>query len=165
MKINGKLPGFDISGQGLSIQRQKMNLIAENIAKANTVRDVNGQPYQRKTLVVKQKQDQFINSLNRTGSTIKLKVTNENHILTPLVGQSQNSTQENLKIKEVSDKSQGEIVYMPEHPNADENGYVQMSNVNTVTEMVDMIAATRSYEANLTALNSSKQMIKDTLEI
>lgn len=54
---------------------------------------------------------------------------------------------------------------MPEHPDADEKGYVQMSNVNVLNEMVDMIAATRSYEANLTALNSSKQMIKDSLEI
>jgi flagellar basal-body rod protein FlgC len=165
MKIGGKLPGFDISGQGLSIQRQRMNLIAENIAKANTVRDVNGQPYQRKTLNVKQNQNQFMNSLNGSGSTINLKTTNKNHILKPIVGKTENRTQQNLKIEEISDKSQGEIVYMPEHPNADENGYVQMSNVNTVTEMVDMIAATRSYEANLTALNSSKQIIKDTLEI
>ena len=54
---------------------------------------------------------------------------------------------------------------MPDSPYADEKGYVEMSNVNIITEMVDMIAATRSYEANLTALNSSKQMAKDSLEI
>jgi flagellar basal-body rod protein FlgC len=54
---------------------------------------------------------------------------------------------------------------MPEHPNADDKGYVEMSNVNIINEMVDMIAASRSYEANLTALTSSKQMIKDSLEI
>ena len=54
---------------------------------------------------------------------------------------------------------------MPDHPDADENGYVQMSNVNIITEMVEMIAATRSYEANLTALNSAKQIAKDSLEI
>ncbi|GBD88070.1 flagellar basal-body rod protein FlgC [bacterium BMS3Abin03] len=165
MKIGGKLPGFDISAQGLSIQRERMNLIAENIAKANTVRDANGQPYQRKILVVKQKQNQFINSIGGYENTIKLKTTNENHISNTTNNQTGNINQENLKIKEVRDKSEGEIVYMPDHPDADENGYVQMSNVNTVTEMVDMIAATRSYEANLTALNSSKQMIKDTLEI
>ena len=54
---------------------------------------------------------------------------------------------------------------MPEHPDANQDGYVQLSNINTITEMVDMIAATRSYEANLTAFNSSKQMAKDSLEI
>ncbi len=165
MKINTKLPGFGISAYGLSIQRKRMNLIAENIAKANTVRDVNGQPYQRKTLLVKQKKNQFANSLNGNQNTIKLKMTNENHIPNAVVKQTNGKKPENLHIKEIIDKSEGEIVYMPDHPNADENGYVQMSNVNTITEMVDMIAATRSYEANLTALNSSKQMIKDTLEI
>ncbi len=165
MKINTKLPGFGISAYGLSIQRKRMNLIAENIAKANTVRDVNGQPYQRKTLLVKQKKNQFANSLNGNQNTIKLKMTNENHIPNAIVKQTNGKKPENLNIKEIIDKSEGEIVYMPDHPNADENGYVQMSNVNTITEMVDMIAATRSYEANLTALNSSKQMIKDTLEI
>ena len=165
MKIGGKLPGFDISAQGLSIQRERMNLIAENIAKANTVRDANGQPYQRKILVVKQKQNQFINSIGGYENTIKLKTTNENHISNTTNNQTGNINQENLKIKEVRDKSEGEIVYMPDHPDADENGYVQMSNVNTVTEMVDMIAATRSYESNLTALNSTKQIIKDTLNI
>jgi len=63
------------------------------------------------------------------------------------------------------DTTQGDIVYMPEHPDANQDGYVQLSNINTINEMVDMIAATRSYEANLTAFNSSKQMAKDSLEI
>lgn len=165
MKINTKLPGFGISAYGLSIQRKRMNLIAENIAKANTVRDVNGQPYQRKTLLVKQKQNQFTNSFNGSQNTIKLKMTNENHMPDAVIKQANGKKPDNLKITEITDQSDGEIVYMPDHPNADEDGYLQMSNVNTITEMVDMIAATRSYEANLTALNSSKQMIKDTLEI
>ena len=165
MKISGKFPGFDISAMGLSIQRQRMNLIAENVAKANTLRDVNGQPYQRKMLVVKQKQNQFADTFGEYENSVKLRTTNENHISGPVGKSSGKEQQTNLKMEEITDKSEGELVYMPDHPDADENGYVQMSNVNIVTEMVDMIAATRSYEANLTALNSSKQMIKDTLKI
>jgi len=165
MKISSKLLGFDISGLGLSIQRKRMNLIAENIAKGDDVRDVNGQPYQRKSLVVKEKQSLFANSLNNSTNVLNLKSTDRNHISFPDNKQSGIFNYEGLRTEEVVDKTEGEIVYMPDHPDADENGYVQMSNVNTVTEMVDMIAATRSYEANLTALNSSKQMIKDTLDI
>jgi len=165
MKIGGKLSGFNISAVGLSIQRKKMNLIAENIAKANTVRDINGQPYQRKTLVVKQKQDPFTNALMKNPNTLKLRTTERNHFTQPVKNEPVTKQQQGLEFKEITDTSEGELVYMPEHPNADENGYVQMSNVNIVTEMVDMIAATRSYEANLTALNSTKQIIKDTLEI
>lgn len=165
MKINTKLPGFNISAQGLSIQRKRMNLIAENIAKANTVRDANGQPYQKKSLIVREKQSPFRNVLNVEGKTLKLRVTNANHIPVPSKTKSSDMPANDLQVKEITDKSPGEIVYMPEHPDADENGYVQMSNVNVVTEMVDMISATRSYEANLTALNSSKQIVKDTLEI
>jgi len=165
MKISSKLLGFDISGLGLSIQRKRMNLIAENIAKGDDVRDVNGQPYQRKSLMVKEKQSPFANSLNNSTNVLNLKSTDRNHISFPDNKQSGIFNYEGLRTEEVVDKTEGEIVYMPDHPDADENGYVQMSNVNTVTEMVDMIAATRSYEANLTALNSSKQMIKDTLDI
>ncbi len=165
MKIGGKLSGFNISALGLSIQRKKMNLIAENIAKANTVRDVNGQPYQRKTLIVKQKQDPFSKALMNDRGTLKLRTTERNHFMQPVKTEPLTKQQAGLEFKEITDASEGEVVYMPEHPNADENGYVKMSNVNIVTEMVDMIAATRSYEANLTALNSSKQIIKDTLEI
>lgn len=165
MKITSKLPGFDISGMGLSIQRKRMNLIAENIAKGDDVRDVNGQPYQRKMLVVKEKQSPFTNSLNQHTNVLNLQATDKNHFSFPDNSQSDMFIKNGLKTEEVVDKTEGEIVYMPDHPDADENGYVQMSNVNTVTEMVDMIAATRSYEANLTALNSSKQMIKDTLDI
>jgi flagellar basal-body rod protein FlgC len=62
-------------------------------------------------------------------------------------------------------RKKGELIYMPDHPDADQNGYVKMSNVNVINEMVDMIAASRSYEANLTAFNSSKQMAKDSLDI
>ncbi len=166
MKIGGSFSGFDISAQGLSVQRKKMNLIAENIANADTTRTADGQPYKRKFLTVQQSQDQFGNNLINTGRSISLNTTNNDHISNPAGTPFQVTDSDNgMNVSENADQATGDIVYMPDSPDADENGYVQMSNVNIITEMVDMIAASRSYEANLTALNSSKQIAKDSLEI
>lgn len=166
MKIGNSFPGFDISAKGLSIQRKKMNLIAENIANANTINAETNQPYKRKTLEVKQSQGVFANSQADQVQTIPLFTSNENHINGNIPGNFVNSgSAPNQMQNEIEDNSPGDKVYMPESPNADGKGYVQLSNVNIITEMTDMIVATRSYEANLTAFNSSKQMAKDTLEI
>ncbi|MFA4924067.1 MAG: flagellar basal body rod protein FlgC [Ignavibacteriaceae bacterium] len=166
MKIGSNFPGFDISAKGLSIQRKKMNLIAANIANANTINAEDNQPYKRKTLEVKQSQGIFTNAPADQVKTIPLFTSNENHIS----GNNPNSfvnasSASNQMQNEIEDNTPGDKVYMPESPNADDKGYVQLSNVNIITEMTDMIVATRSYEANLTAFNSSKQMVKDTLEI
>ena len=166
MKVTSNLAGFDISAKGMSIQRKKMNLIAENIANADTTRTPDGQPF----LSVKEVQDAFANPFSNNlaieGKQLQLNVTEGAHISS--AGQMPNfngPSKDGLECKEQVDQSQGDVVYMPDHPDADDKGYVQMSNVNIVTEMVDMIAASRSYEANLTALNSSKQMAKDSIEI
>lgn len=165
MKIGDNFLGFGISSKGLSIQRKKMNLIAENLANGNNVRTAEGKPVNRKILVVKQKDTPFSDSFNDMKNTIKLSTTNSNHIAIPsnfeYAPQQSNGLEFNLK----EDTKQGDIVYMPEHPDANEDGYVELSNINTINEMIDMIAATRSYEANLTAFNSSKQMAKDSLDI
>jgi flagellar basal-body rod protein FlgC len=164
MKI-GNFFGFDISAQGMSIQRKRMNLIAENLANGNSVRTEDGQPIRRKILNVTQKNVDFSEQMRDISNTISINTTNPNHIKRPIEPIHNSPNDNGLEIKVAEDKSQGDVVYMPEHPNADENGYVELSNINTITEMIDMIAATRSYEANLTALNSSKQMIKDSMEI
>jgi flagellar basal-body rod protein FlgC len=169
MKIANNFPGFNISAKGLSIQRKKMNIIAENIANADNVRNDKGIPYQRKYLTVTQKQDPFQNFLPTgvSGTNLKMLTTNEDHISnTPTMSINQYANDDSsLNSNEQVDNTPGEVVYMPDSPYADDKGYVQMSNVNVINEMVQMIAATRSYEANLTALNSSKQMVKDSLEI
>ncbi|MFA6596745.1 MAG: flagellar basal body rod protein FlgC [Ignavibacteriaceae bacterium] len=166
MKIGSSFPGFDISAKGLSIQRKKMNLISENIANANTINAETNQPYKRKTLEVKQSQGVFANTSIDQMQTIPLFTSNENHINGNIPSNVVNSgSAPNQMQNEIEDNSPGDKVYMPESPNADDKGYVQLSNVNIITEMTDMIVATRSYEANLTAFNSSKQMAKDTLEI
>ena len=165
MKIGDNFLGFGISSKGLSIQRKKMNLIAENLANGNTVRTEDGKPINRKILTVKQKDTPFNNAFNDMKSTIKLSTTSSNHIASPS-GFEFNTQQTNgLEFNIKDDTKQGDIVYMPDHPDANEDGYVQLSNINTISEMIDMIAATRSFEANLTAFNSSKQMAKDSLEI
>jgi flagellar basal-body rod protein FlgC len=165
LKIGDNFLGFGISGKGLSIQRKKMNLIAENLANGNTVRTEDGKPINRKVLSVKQKDMPFNEAFNDMKSTIKLAGTNSNHITSPSTFEFNQPQTNGLEFNVSDDTKQGDIVYMPEHPDANQDGYVQLSNINTINEMVDMIAATRSYEANLTAFNSSKQMAKDSLEI
>lgn len=165
MKVGNSFFGFGISSDGLSVQRRKMNLIAENLANGNTVRTEDGKPINRKILSVSQKKNVFKNFFDDLKQTIGITTSNPNHISKPLKFEMTGKSTTSLEFKVQEDTSQGDIVYMPEHPNADKNGYVELSNINTITEMIDMIAATRSYEANLTAFNSSKQMAKDSLEI
>ncbi|MEV5024761.1 flagellar basal body rod protein FlgC [Paenibacillus sp. LPE1-1-1.1] len=142
--------GFDISASALSAQRLRMDVISSNIANAETTRGsfVNGQfqPYKRKMVVMEPLQQSFSSVLSQqmNGNTAAqgVKVT---------------------RIKE--DQSPNKLIYNPTHPDADANGYVNMPNVDVTKEMVDMIAATRSYEANVTALNATKSMFVKALEI
>ncbi|CAM3942972.1 flagellar basal body rod protein FlgC [Paenibacillus alkaliterrae] len=142
--------GFDISASALTAQRLRMDVISSNIANAETTRGsfINGQfqPYKRKMVVMEPLQQSFSNVLSKQlgeGTAAQgVKVT---------------------RIKE--DKSPNKLVYNPTHPDADANGYVNMPNVDVTKEMVDMIAASRSYEANVTALNATKAMFVKALEI
>lgn len=167
MKIGGSLFGLNISSKGMSIQRKKMDLISQNIANADNVRTESGEPYKRKFLKVETEQNQFMNSLQMEGQALKLQVSNRDHISTLQTTKDMaiSSDMGEINMKEETDAKPGDLVYMPENPDADSQGYVQMSNVSIINEMVDMIAATRSYEANLQALNSAKTMAKDSLEI
>jgi flagellar basal-body rod protein FlgC len=142
--------GFDISASALTAQRLRMDVISSNIANAETTRGsfVNGQfqPYKRKMVVVEPLQPSFSSVLSQQmkGGTAAqgVKVTS---------------------IRE--DQSPNKLVYNPTHPDANAEGYVNMPNVDVTKEMVDMIAASRSYEANITALNATKSMFVKALEI
>lgn len=165
MKVNMNIAGFNISANGMSVQRKKMNLIAENIANAD-VRMQDGEPYKRKFLEVISKQPVFDKSNgNNIEEPVKMLVTRKGHLNFGKVNFSSPPDNQNMIATEKKDNSEGDTYYMPDNPAADENGYVKMSNVNIINEMVDMIAATRNYEANLTAFNSAKQIAKDSLEI
>lgn len=168
MKISDNLFGLKTSAAGLSLQRKKMNVIAENIANSSITKTDDGTPYKKKYLIVSQEPKPFSNNLETANQTMKMNTTDSSHFaITPQVSiqQDRNTNIEGLKAEVKSDDTPGDTVYMPDHPDADKDGYVHMSNVNIITEMIDMIAATRSFEANLTALNSAKQMAKDSLEI
>lgn len=167
MKISGSIFGLNFSSRGMSIQRKKMDLISQNIANADTVRTETGEPYKRKYLKVQTEQNAFAQNMSSEGQLLKLNTSSENHFAIPSSPQNFSISPDMGKtnLEEITDLKQGDLVYMPDSPNANENGYVEMSNVNVINEMVDMIAASRSYEANLQVLNSAKQMAKDSLEI
>jgi flagellar basal-body rod protein FlgC len=166
MKIGNHLPGFKTSAKGLSIQRKKMNLIAENIANAENTRTQTGEPYKRKFMVVSSDENQLLRNVSMDNNNLSLRTSSIEHIRTNGASfGSSNGGELNSNVEVIEDTKEGEMLYMPNHPDSNEEGYVEMSNVNVVQEMVEMISATRTYEANLTALNASKEMAKDSLEI
>lgn len=132
-----------ISASGLSAERLRMDTIASNIANVSTTRGENGKPYVRKVAVFQENLD---GAVNKSGDF-----------------------SDNLKgVKAIGieeDKSPLRKVYDPTNPDADAEGYVLMPNVNILNEMADMIAATRSYEANVNAMNNEKSMFSKALEI
>lgn len=139
---------FDISSSGLTAQRLRMDTISENIANVNTTRTADGGPYRRKILVLESREQEkkFPEILNK--SLEELKVGNGVRV-----------------VNIVEDQSPFKLVYDPNHPDADQEGYVSMPNINIVTEMVNMISATRAYEANATVMKASKDMALKALEI
>lgn len=168
MKIGGSLFGLNFSARGMAVQRRKMDLISQNIANADNVRTENGEPYQRKYLKVEADKNNFAANLSAEGQVLQLNVSDANHMERMSAPEEVNISTNNsgsISMTEETDQKAGDVVYMPDSPDANKDGYVQMSNVNVINEMVDMIASTRSYEANLQSLNSAKQMAKDSLEI
>jgi flagellar basal-body rod protein FlgC len=143
--------GFDISASALTAQRLRMDVIASNMANADTTRGklVNGKwvPYSRKIVSLESKPNPSFSS-----------------VLAGAMGGG--AAGEGVKVSKISeDSAPFKQVYNPTHPDADENGFVLLPNVDPLKEMVDMMSATRSYEANVTALNASKAMIAKALEI
>ena len=144
----GLFTSFDINSSGLTAQRYRMDIISENVANANTTRTGDGTPYVRKVVTFKEKDKQtpFSRVLNKSMDKY---------------------TGEGVKIGGVYKDTQTEMnmVYDPSHPDADENGYVTYPNVNIITEMTNLIDASRAYEANATAFNASKSMAMKGLSI
>ncbi len=163
MKIGVSFKGMDISARGMTIQRMRSDIISENIANVNTTKGDDDKPYRKKALSVSNVNDDSNGGVELSGGIMKM--TNPYHYKGTSITQDGNQSNEGLKTAVVEDANPGELVYMPNHPDANEEGYVQMPNVSIITEMVDMITATRGFEANLTAFNASKQIIKDSLEI
>jgi flagellar basal-body rod protein FlgC len=150
MSIFGAL---DISASGLSAERMRMDVTAENLANAQTTRGANGQPYRRKEVVLQNVQaDGFQSALANAAGGM------------PGMGSSQQAG--GVQVAGIAeDPSAPRMVYDPGHPDANAQGYVAMPNVNSVTEMTDLISASRSYEANVTALQTAKTMFSKTFDL
>ena len=141
---------IDISGSGLSAERLRMDVTAENLANAQSTQGADGQPYRRKEVVLRQAGG-FDGALNAAMGPAAVGSA------TPARGV------EVVAIAE--DQSPNRQVYDPGHPDANAEGYVSMPNVDPVTEMVDLIAASRAYEANVTAMQTAKSMFAKTLDL
>ncbi len=165
MKVEKLFASFNISAMGLSAQRKRMTVIAENIANVETTKTENGMPYRRKIVLMRATPgEDFTSVLKR--KTIELMTTDGKHLPSNSVEFIESEgLVKGVRTEVAEDNSPGRLVYNPEHPDADENGYVHMPNVNIIVEMVDMISASRAYEANVTAFNAAKNIAKDALEI
>ena len=143
----GLFQAFDISASGMTAERFRMDIIAQNIANVNTTRTEDGTPYRRKIVTFAEK---TMTPFSQYYETARARA----------VGNG-------VKVTSVSEDTETDfkMEYDPSHPDADENGYVYYPNVNTVTEMTNLIDTTRAYEANTTAFEATKSMAQAALSI
>lgn len=144
----GLFTSFDTSASGLTAQRYRMDIISQNVANANTTRTADGTPYRRKVVVFEEKggRTSFDSVLGRV---------------------KDNYAGKGVRVSKVTEDQWTEMkkVYDPSHPDADENGYVMYPNVDIVTEMTNLIDASRAYEANATAFSASKSIASKGLNM
>lgn len=144
----GFLNALDISGSGLTAQKMRIDILAQNIANAETTRTENGDPYRRQMVVF---QEDTGSSASRFSSYLQQARENQNP---------------GVKVVEiVQDESDLKPVYDPGHPDANEEGYVMYPNVNKIKEMSDLLSASRAYEGNVTVINAIKSMASTALQI
>ncbi|NLY45161.1 MAG: flagellar basal body rod protein FlgC [Tissierella sp.] len=133
-----------INASGLSLERLKMDIISTNMANVNTTRTPEGGPYRRKEVLF---EESLLEARNSIGGAVENKSFG-------------------VRVTEIrEDLDNQQFKYDPNHPDADENGYVETSNVNMVDEVISLLNTQRTYEANITALNSNKNILKKALEI
>ncbi|EKE02994.1 MAG: hypothetical protein ACD_20C00297G0011 [uncultured bacterium] len=162
---------LNISASGLYAQRIKMDAVASNIANVNTTRNPDGTPgvYKRKEVVFSAiYSDALKQNKNQSSDEIgEIKIGSEsNATLKGSVSANTANVATGVNVDQiVEDNSPARRIYNPSHPDADKDGYIDMPNVNIVTEMVDMITASRAYEANITTLDTTKSMLASALRI
>jgi len=153
---------LNIAGQGMSVQRKRLSAVANNIANANTTRGLDGTPYMREVVVSQSNQrKRFATELV---DQINLSRTSDNHAPNTrikLTDVERNSVTASTE----KDGRPPRLVYDPGHPDADPEGYVHYPDINIVTEMVDMITAQRSFEANTQMINTAKNLARYSMEI
>lgn len=149
----GLFDAMNVSATGLTAQRYRMDIIAENVANANSTRTEGGGIYRRKVVTFEAEGN------SKQGSFSSM--------LASSAGSLGNAIGGGVRITSVREDRTTDIrrVYDPSHPDADEAGYVYYPNVDTITEMTNLIDATRAYEANATAIDASKSMMSQALNI
>ena len=160
--------GLNISASGLRAMRLKQNLIASNIANAETTRTAEGGPYKRQTAVLKADPMEVNPRLVFEDPSMVGTTTNSRHMPIPsdLFAVRKDKIGTGVSVDHIAqDESAPRLVYDPSHPDANGEGYVAYPNINVVQEMVDLISTTRAYEANTTAMASAKAMLTKALEI
>lgn len=168
MGMIGLFNSLNISATGLRAQRVRQNVIASNLANAETTRTDEGGPYKKQSVVFEADPAEHDQRFIFGPDQLRGFTTKTNHMRIPdgefpikkeYIGSG-------VKVSAiVKDESPARLVYDPTHPDSNEQGYVAMPNVNVVQEMTDMISATRAYEASVTAFNSSKSMLMKALEL
>lgn len=139
---------LDISGSGMTAQRLRLDVVAENIANIETTRTESGGPYKRKTVVLQAEEPSFQSVLNQA------------------LQERQSTEGAGVKVVSVQeDNSESKLVYDPTHPDANEEGYVEMPNIDLVKETADAMAASQAYQANITAFNTARLMAEKALQV
>ena len=168
MPMSGVFSGLNISASGMRAQRIRQNAISSNLANAETTRTDKGGPYRRQFAVFEADcANRDVRLLNREPA-LTGNITNRNHLAVPPENfpRDERFFGNGVSVTEIREDSRPpRMVYDPAHPDADELGYVAMPNINIVEEMTDMIAATRAYEANVTAFNALKSMYSQALQL
>lgn len=143
-----------VSATGLSAERVRMDVASENLANANSTNGVNG-AYRRKEVALRSADTSFATTLSNAAGSGAVGRTS-----------ATGATQGGVQVAGiVEDKTPNRLVYDPGHPDANAAGYVEMPNVNTVVEMTDLISASRAYEANVTAMQTTKAMVSRVMDL
>jgi flagellar basal-body rod protein FlgC len=142
----GLFDAIGIAGSGLTAERVRMDVTAENLANADTTKAANGQPYQRQEVILKQANSEGFDGV--------------------LAQASEGQQPQGVQVAQiVSDATPDQQVYDPGNPEANAQGYVKMPNISTVTEMTDLISESQAYQSDVTAMQTAKSMFSATLEV
>ena len=163
---------FDIAGSGMTAQRVKMDTIASNIANIHTTRNPDGSKgvYVKKDVSFRAIYEETVNrgfsNFSSNNPDAQFDPKTGNLLINANVALNQGLVTGGVQVEQIYEREDGiKTVYDPSHPDADEDGYVDLPNVNIVEEMVDMIAASRAYEANATVAENVKTMIQSAMNI
>ncbi len=163
MAVEGIFSAFQTTLRGLRTEMKKLETISENVANAERAPDENGRVYNKKVVLSKYaKANRDLDFESQMNLQLK---GNENRHRSTFSDSDEIEKRKSKDILEVMEIADEKLVYNPAHPRADENGYVRMPKINMVEEMVDLMAASRAYEANINVMNAGKKMAQDTLKI